>query len=111
VQHRLRSGQDVATTLGYVPLAFPELGELGLGFEERTPLWYYVLGEARVQQQGKRLGQVGSRIVAEVFLHLLLADPDSYLSRNPTWTPTLPTRAGTLGTFTMTDLLSFARVA
>jgi hypothetical protein len=34
-----------------------------------------------------RLGPVGGRLVAEVFAALLLADPTSYLSANPTFTP------------------------
>ena len=35
------------------------------GFDSATPLWYYILREAEVQQDGNRLGSVGSRIVAE----------------------------------------------
>jgi hypothetical protein len=51
------------------------------------------------------LGQVGSRIVAEVFVGLLQADSSSFLARNPEWKPTLPAKEP--GTFTMADLLRF----
>ena len=49
-------------------------------FHHRTPLWYYVLREAAVQQQGDRLGELGSRIVAETLIGLLKQDPNSYLN-------------------------------
>ena len=32
----------------------------------KTPLWYYVLKEAEVFENGERLGPLGSRLVAEV---------------------------------------------
>lgn len=120
IQHHLASGQDIAATLGYPalqPADFPA-DVRALGFDVSTPLWYYILLEAwrqpgrSAQQQGQRLGLVGSRIVAEVFLGLLLGDPGSYLSCDPDWTPTLPQRNGQVtGAFTMTDLLTFAGVA
>lgn len=47
----------------------------------RTPLWYYVLREAQLQQDGQRLGEVGSRIVAETLVHLVQRDPSSYLNQ------------------------------
>jgi len=34
-----------------------------------------------------RLGPVGGRIVTEVFVGLLLGDPNSFLSKDPTWRP------------------------
>ena len=51
---------------------------------------------------GQRLAGVGARIVGEVFLGLLALDEDSYLSENPRWRPTLPSRVP--GTFTMARL-------
>jgi hypothetical protein len=74
-------------------------------FHLESPLWYYILKEAQIQEQGKRLGQVGSRIIAEVFVGLLEADSSSFLARNPDWKPTLPAQKP--GTFTMADLLKF----
>jgi hypothetical protein len=70
-----------------------------------TPLWYYVLKEAEVQQNGARLGDVGGRIVAEVLLGLLDSDPLSFLSVQPNWTPEL---AEDDGQFTMAHLIRFA---
>lgn len=49
-------------------------------FHKRTPLWYYVLREAAVQQRGKRLGELGSRLVCETIIGLLKQDPNSYLN-------------------------------
>ena len=75
------------------------------GFHERTPLWYYILKEAELQGASRRLGEIGSRIVGEVFFGLLEGDPNSFLSRRPGWRPTLP--SVTQGNFTMADLLRF----
>jgi hypothetical protein len=49
-------------------------------FHERTPLWFYILAEAEAAG-GNRLGEVGSCLVALTFVGVLLADPDSALSR------------------------------
>lgn len=105
----LPSGQSIAQQMGVSPLSPQELAELtdyGLGLEERTPLWYYVLKEAEVRADGKHLGPVGGRIVSEVFIGLLESDPNSYLVMEPSWKPTLPTAIS--GDFTMVDLLTFA---
>ena len=48
------------------------------GFDFATPLWYYILREAEVQQGGNRLGSVGSRIVAETLGALVRRDGASY---------------------------------
>ncbi len=98
----LPSGQDVASHMGADVLDDADLGLPGGG---PAPLWYYILREAEVQAGGRRLGQVGGRIVAEVFLGLMEKDPSSYLHQQPNWTPTLPSR--TPGDFTMGDLISF----
>ncbi len=76
-----------------------------------TPLWYYILREAEVQHSGAKVGKVGSRLIAEVFLALLLADPESFPSNEPKWTPTLERRDGSTGDFTMVNLLTYAGVA
>lgn len=111
LQHGLASGQEIAKAFGYIPLTPANLVELKpLKFDTSTPLWYYILKEALLQQDGKRLGQVGSRIIAEVFFGLLEDTPGSYL-KEANWKPTLPRRDGTTGKFTMTDLLTFAGVA
>ncbi|MDQ3863468.1 MAG: heme peroxidase family protein [Actinomycetota bacterium] len=77
------------------------------GFLERTPLWYYILAEAASIEGGERLGPVGSTIVAEVLVGLIRRSAGSIL-RTANWQPTLPSDQA--GTFTLTDLLKFARV-
>jgi hypothetical protein len=67
-----------------------------------------VLKEAEVRAGGERLGEVGGRIVAEVLLGLLEADPGSYRVE-PGWRPVLP--GAQSGRFTMVDLLRFAEAA
>jgi hypothetical protein len=107
---QLPSGQSIARVMGVTPLAAADLQELaylGVGFERSTPLWYYVLKEAEVIADGLHLGPVGGRIVAEVLIGLLRADPDSYLATQPRWRPTLPAKNRT---FRMTDFLTFAGV-
>jgi hypothetical protein len=107
---QLPSGQAVAGALGVEPLAAADLGELdylGVGFEHRTPLWYYTLKEAEVVADGLRLGPVAGRIVAEVFIGLLQSDPSSWVAGRPGWQPSLP---GKNGTFGMADFLTFAGV-
>ena len=75
---------------------------------QRTPLWFYILREAEVKENGERLGPVGGRIIAEVFLGLLQGDSMSYLRQDPRWIPTLPSAVE--DTFRMADLLRFAGV-
>ena len=73
-------------------------------FHERTPLWFYILAESEVEQNGERLGRLGGRIVMEVLHGLIECTPNSIL-RDPNWCPTLP--AGRSDMFTMPDLLHF----
>lgn len=103
------SGEAVARALGVAPLTPGELGLSEGAAEHGTPLWYYVLREAAVRQGGERLGPVGGRIVAEVLVGLVDADPTSYRAVTEDWRPTLP--AAREGDFTMADLLRFAGVA
>jgi len=108
----LPSGQAIARAMRAPLLSAGDLDELakyGLGFEDRTPLFYYVLKEAELTQDGLRLGPVGGRIVGEVMLGLLQLNCSSYLASQPGWRPTLPSRSGR-GEFQMVDLLTFAGV-
>jgi hypothetical protein len=99
----LPSGQAVAHHMGASVL---DDATLGLPEGGPAPLWYYVLKEAEVQAGGRHLGEVGGRIVAEVFLGLMEKDPSSYLHQQPDWTPTLPSAVA--GDFTMADLITLA---
>jgi hypothetical protein len=103
------SGQRIAASTGAPVLGsshFPELREYGLGLDASTPLWYYILREASVFTNGVRLGPLGGRIVAETIIGMLQLDKSSYL--NTGFRPSLPRK--TPPTFTMTDLLRWARV-
>ena len=89
---QLRVGKATAkTTTGKPDERNPLLTEVSKKFADNAPLWYYILAEA--QQAFKddstpiRLGKVGGRIVAEVFIGLLLGDSHSYLSQHPKWQP------------------------
>lgn len=102
------SGQRVAKAMSEDLLSSEDLADLKpYQLETRTPLWFYILREADVLgKEGKHLGPVAGRIVAEVFIGLLEGDRLSYLRQDPEWKPTL----SSTGDFTMVDLLKFAGV-
>jgi len=110
----LPSGQSVARAMGIQPLTDREIfigkavdGEkpgdittLPNVFKGNCPLWTYILAEAMHHQHSvkipvrenitvktPRLGPVGGRIVAEVFLGLMFGDKSSLLSLDPLWQP------------------------
>jgi hypothetical protein len=119
-QFGLPSGQAVARRLRQRKLSERELGldEPPLAsfdeLRERTPLWYYILCEAAAQEvpfgtgtlRGAQLGPVGGRIVAEVLLGLIKADPTSFLNTSEPWRPTLGMKAGE---FWLADLIRVAQ--
>ncbi|WP_158044238.1 peroxidase family protein [Skermanella pratensis] len=93
-QTGLISGQSAAAAFGYKPLADDHLGldivppPASQKLIRHTPLWYYVLQEAHVQEDGQRLGEVGSRILAETFVGGMLAAHYSVLKDG--WKPSNP---------------------
>ncbi len=109
VNFGIPSGQAIARVMGAQVLTPAQLAELApFKMDQSTPLWYYILKEAEVLEQGLRMGPVGGRIVGEVFIGLLKADKDSYLVVDKNWKPTLPSAKP--GDFEITDLLNFAGV-
>jgi hypothetical protein len=96
----LPSGEAVARLLDVPPLTAEEVEQ---SWPSGTPLWFYILKEAEHRGAGDRLGPVGGRIVAEVLIGLLRADPASYLSLEPDWKPTLDAAGSRFG---MADLLT-----
>jgi len=122
----LPSGQAVARHMHIKPIADKDLKvgkttaddsptnklltDISANFRNNVPLWYYVLAEA--QQQFKKddtpihLGEVGGRIVIEVFVGLLWGDSHSYLRQEPSWEP-LPEFMNQ-GKFKITDLIKQA---
>ena len=96
----LPSGQEASRIAGVSALRDTQIGFddndneflRARGLNEKTPLWYYLLREAeflgvRRFRGGECLGPLGSRIVAEVVIGALKADPDCYLNVNPDWRP------------------------
>ncbi len=109
VNFGIPSGQAIARRMGLPVLTPTQLDMLKpFDMEKSTPLWFYILKEAELMEDGLRLGPVGGRIVGEVFIGLLKADETSYLAARPNWTPVLT--SATPGEFHMTDLLTFAGV-
>ncbi len=104
---RLPAGEEFARYFGYEPLP-PELIPAipadktffaDPAFRNRTPLWYYFLREAAVEENTRpepapepelriqKLGTLGSRVVAEVFHQVLMADGESILQTGRDWRP------------------------
>ncbi len=72
-----------------------------------TPLWYYLLYEAHIESEGKKLGHLGSWLVGETLRVLLLLDPNSFVHQAD-WQPTLFGDTPMVGTqFTFADFLQF----
>jgi hypothetical protein len=125
----LPSGQDVAKKMGVEPLPDDKIilhaandgsketdGDDGAdaktivdispSFNGKCPLWVYILAESRrnFYVDGRAcLGEVGGRIVGEVFLALLKQDPDSIVN-NPEWKP----MQGSIPSFGLADILKTA---
>jgi hypothetical protein len=90
----LPSGQAIAGAMGVPRLSAADLADIAAiysPFGTSTPLWYYILAEAKVAAGGLHLGPVGGRIVAETLIGLLRADPSSYLNAYPGFRPFLGT--------------------
>jgi hypothetical protein len=88
----LPSGQAIARAMRLDALNPSDLSDIaGIypPFATRTPLWYYLLAEAKATTSGLTLGPVGARIVTETLIGLLRADPTSYLTVYPRFTPFL----------------------
>lgn len=124
--YQLPSGQDVAAAYGLTPIDPAAAIPASIpGFSAGTPLFFYVLHEAFIQNQGSattddfdntgtaadfqsaQLGPVGARIVADVLLRLLKIDGAGILAGG--FTPAPPV-APAPGQFRIADLLRFAGV-
>ncbi|HWI70622.1 MAG TPA: hypothetical protein VNT55_01605, partial [Baekduia sp.] len=99
----LASGEAIARHFGVPPLTAAQLGLAQHGWTGETPLWLSILKEAEVLRDGEQLGPVGCRVVGEVLVGIIDADPESFRAANPEWTPTLPARRP--GAFGLADIL------
>lgn len=111
VQKGLPTGQDVAARMGLPVMSPDDLSDNGANaavvnndFHHHSPLWWYLLKEAQITSEGRNLGPVGSRIVAEVFVGILEGDPHSFLSVKRDWQPELP--HGVAGSYELADLFN-----
>lgn len=74
---------DLGSKSGISPLSKDELMGFAdglleeLGYLEDTPLWFYILLEAELRGDSKHLGDLGSLIVAETLIGLLVKDGKS----------------------------------
>ena len=124
--YQLPSGQEVAAAYGLAPIdpkvAIPASIP---GFSAGTPLFFYVLYEAYLNNQGSattndfdntgtasdlqqaQLGPVGARICADVLLRMIQLDPLGILQQPFTPTPPIAPEPGQFG---FADLLRFAGV-
>lgn len=115
------TAQACCEAMGVKPMTIMQMGGAGesanvkniletTALGQRTPLWYYILREAAVQQNGERLGELGSRIVCETIIGSLKSDPNSYLNANDLAVTPLGVDVGTAVIRTLTDLLNHAGV-
>ncbi|MGB0388878.1 MAG: peroxidase family protein [Ardenticatenaceae bacterium] len=98
------TGQAMAKLFGVTPLSAGEIRRdmtLNLqfvleqgGFLQKTPLWYYILREAEING-GNSLGLLGSAMVAETFIGVMLLDKNSYLAEDKSWHPGRPVPGAT----------------
>jgi len=125
--YQMPSGQDVARAYGLTPIAPGTAIDPTVipGFEDGTPLLFYVGYEAFLQNQGvttvdnfdgtgtagnntqAMLGPVGARICTDVLLRLLQVDKGGAIASN--FKPAAPIAAAD-GSFGLADLLRFAGV-
>jgi len=114
------TGQAIASAMDITPLrpedlrntASPDITNAVVagGFDTATPLWYYILQEANFQHDGKFLGSVGSRIVAETLVGLVQRYASSYLNyrQDPAVKPTGIEVASGHVIGTLNELLQFS---
>jgi hypothetical protein len=108
-RYGIPSGQDVAKAMGIPVLANNKIGISQTAYPDfngEAPLWFYMLAESELKENGARLGAVGGRIIAEVFVDQIAVDPASYLNARQRFTPSVEHE----GAFTMGDFLTFAGV-
>lgn len=127
---RLPTGQSVAARMNMPVLAAADLRDViranaqraGLstadqtalaaaGFETRSPLWFYVLAEAEIRENGMRLGPVGGTLIAEVLIGIARRSADSIFDLGPGWNPSHLAQAMQRPMNPNYDLTAFLRLA
>ena len=125
---RIPFGQVLAQRYGVAPLTEAEVldalpletqppvgkslrqvaGEMGLLAE--TPAWLYFLCEARIRENGDRVGATASHIIADTMVGLMRLNPGSLLNQADRWHPrqSVLTTPGAEGLTSIRKLLRFA---
>lgn len=57
------------------PMIFEQIARSDGGSKFQTPLWYYILREAELRGNGRRLGPLGSRLIGEVIIGAVFYTP------------------------------------
>ncbi|MBP0616468.1 peroxidase family protein [Jiella mangrovi] len=78
IRFELPSGTSVARKFGIDPIEIDP---------DHDALWFYILKEAEIRENGERLGPLGSTIVCAVFAGLLKGDATSWVNTVPGWRP------------------------
>jgi hypothetical protein len=120
---RLPSGQTAARALKQERLTEHELTTNSVGDETEqghilretgltsdTPLWYYVLKEAEVRQNGNRLGALGSYLVGETIHAALRSDPESILNQPNNSPPVWMLPSGSIRVYGFSELFRLAKL-
>lgn len=81
------------------------------GFDTETPLWFYVLKEAEIFGDGESLGPLGTMLVADTLIGLMLCHPQSYLNAAPGGEGWLPEHTVKPGGTSITDMPSMMQAA
>lgn len=93
--------QAVARRMGLTTYTNAELGITDPEMGDEAPLWYGILAASRIETGGRRMGQLGGEIVADVILGLIDADENSYLNvKGQRWRP------NARNSFTAADLIT-----
>ena len=116
-QIRIGKAPDEVGDAGEIVGSISTIKDLSV-FKDNCPLWTYILAEAMTNMatvdvhvtppttiKTPQLGQVGGRIVAEVFLGMLFGDENSFLSADPKWIPTIGNKGSE---FALRDIVAYA---
>lgn len=111
----MADGQDLAKQMGIPPIDPTVLSD-NPAFAQGTPMWYYILAESSRATNGKFLGPVGGRIVADVFVRLMQIDKNSILRDGKVTikdedSTIKPKHQAERDMFTLPDLFVFAGLA
>ncbi len=108
-QFELPTGQMVAQAIqgagfGFTPITAAEIANgphrqilEDNDLHEKTPLWYYIIREAKIKHDGNRLGPVGSRLCAEFFVGAIQRSEISIFDETEFPAFTMPQLLATVG--------------